>query len=81
MKLLNLRQGVCQQQQLDSDDYEVGVFTSKVQHLGNTVHFDVTDIESTTPRPAVVLSSVGSRTRSFFGVKHLEPKCCKAVGL
>ena len=36
--LFNLCQGERKQQQQDGDDNVVGIFTSKVRHLGNTVH-------------------------------------------
>lgn len=36
--LLSLRQGNWNQQQNDGDDNMVCIFTSKVQHIENTVH-------------------------------------------
>ena len=49
--LLNLCQGECEQQEQDGDDDVVGIFVSKVQHVGNTEapSIDVTNTESTAP--------------------------------
>lgn len=37
-QLFNLHRGECKQQQRDGDDNVIAIFTSKVQHLWNTVH-------------------------------------------
>lgn len=51
--LLNLRQDECKQQHYNGDENIVSVFTSKVQHLENTIHPRCVHLSSSSCSPAL----------------------------